>query len=53
MEGYQWRGGGDNGENAQGLRSIIGRYNIDRSMLRKVQEMEKPNNLHVQPMDMN
>ena len=41
------------GENGQGLRSIIGRYKIDRGMLGKVQAMEKPNNLYAQPMDMN
>ena len=39
------------GEKVQGLRSINGRYKIDR--LRIVQEMEKPKNLYVQPMDMN
>ena len=38
----------------QGLRSIIGRYKIDRGTLRIiVQEMEKPKNLYARPMDMN
>ena len=41
------------GEKVQGLRSINGRYKIDRGRLRIVWEMEKPNNLYVQPMDMN
>ena len=35
------------GGRAQGLRSIIGRYKIDREMLRILQEMEKPKNLYV------
>ena len=30
-----------------------GRYRTDRGRLRIVQEMEKPKNLYVQPMDMN
>ena len=38
---------GDNGENVQGLRSMIGRYKIDRGMLRIVQEIEKPKHLYV------
>ena len=33
-------------EKVQGLKSIIGRYKIDRGMLRIVQEMEKPKNLY-------
>ena len=41
------------GEKVQGIRSIIGRYKIDRGMLRIVQEMEKPRNLYVGSMDMN
>ena len=47
MEGYQlgW-GRGRKGEMIQGLRSIIGRYKIDRGMLRIVQGMEKPKNLY-------
>ena len=35
------------GEKVQGLRSIIGRYKIDRGSLRIVQEMEKPKNVYV------
>ena len=41
------------GEKVQGIRSIIGRYTIDRGKLRIVEEMEKPKNLYVWPMDMN
>ena len=41
------------GEKIQGLRSINGRYKIDRGKLRIVWEMEKPENLYVGPMDMN
>ena len=41
------------GEKIPGIRSINGRYKIDRAWLRMVWEMEKPRNLHVQPMDMN
>ena len=40
-------------EKVQGIRSIVGRYNIDRGKLKIVQEMVKPKNLYVQPMDMN
>ena len=40
------------GEKVQGTRSISGRYKIHRGRLRIVQEMKKPKNLHVQPMDM-
>ena len=47
------RGSGENGENIQGIRSIIGRYKIDRGRLRIVQEMENPKNLYIKPMDMN
>ena len=36
------------GEKTQGIRSINGRYKIDRGRLRIVQEMEKPKNLYVQ-----
>ena len=37
MEGYQWeRAGGRIGENTQGIRSINGRYKIDRGKLRTV-----------------
>ena len=48
MEGYQQGGGeGRMGEKVQGIRSINGRYKIDRGWLRIVWEMEKPKNLHV------
>ena len=48
MEGYQQGGGwGKNGEKVQGIRSISGRYKIDRGRLRIVWEMEKPKNLCV------
>ena len=48
MEGYQWGGGmRRRGEKVQGIRSIIGRYKIDRGKLRIVWEMEKPKNLYV------
>ena len=53
-----WRvinGEGERGtmrEEVQGMRSIAGRYKIDRGRLRIVWEMKKPNNLYVQPMDM-
>ena len=45
-----WRvmgGGGGRrmGGKVQEVRSIIGRYKIDRGRLRTVQEMEKPKNL--------
>ena len=46
-------GRGREREKVQGIRSINDRYKIDRGMLRIVWEMEKPKNLHVQPMDMN
>ena len=49
-ESQKWRlqGGvmGTMGEKVQGLRSINGRYKIDRRMLRVVQEMEKPKSLY-------
>ena len=41
------------GGKVQGIRSINGRYKIDRGRLRIVWEMEKPKNLYVQLMDMN
>ena len=47
------RGRRKNGEKVLGIRSINGRYKIDRGRLRIVWEMEKPKNLYVQPMDMN
>ena len=54
MEGYQWGGvEGRMGEKVKGIRSIDGRYKIDRGRLRIIQEMEKPKNLYVRPMDMN
>ena len=48
MEGYQQGGGGERiGEKIQGIRSINGRYKINRERLRIVWEMEKPKNLYV------
>ena len=48
MESYQQGGvGGRIGEKVQGIRSINGRYKIDRVRLRIVWEMENPQNLHV------
>ena len=48
MEGYQPGGGGRRmREKVQGIRSIIGRYKIDRGRLRIVWEMEKPKNVYV------
>ena len=48
MEGYQWgRGGGRRRRKVPGIRSINGRYKIDRARLRILWEMEKPKNLHV------
>ena len=41
------------GGKVQGIRSISGRYKIDRGRLRIVWEMDKPKNLYVRPMDMN
>ena len=35
------------GEKVQGMRSINGRYKIDRERLKIVWKMEKPKNLHV------
>ena len=52
MEGSQ-QGVGRMGEKVQGIRSINGRYKIDRGRLRIVWEMEKPKNLYVRPTDMN
>ena len=40
-------------EKVQGIRSIIGKYKIDRGRLRIVWETEKPKNSYVRPMDMN
>ena len=48
MEGFQQGGGSRRmGEKVQGIRSINGRYKIDRGRLRKVWETEKPKNLIV------
>ena len=41
------------GEKVQEIRSLIGRYKIDRETLGIVLEMEKPKNLYLQHMDMN
>ena len=41
------------GEKILGIRSMNGRYKIDRGKLRILQEMEKPKNLYIGPMDMN
>ena len=41
------------GQKVQGIRSVNGRYKMDRGRLRIVLEMEKPKNLYVGPMDMN
>ena len=45
-EGGEWR------KKVQGIRSINGRYKIDRGRVRIVWEMEKPKK-YVRPMDMN
>ena len=48
MEGYQQgEGGGRMGEKVQGIRSINGRYKIDRGRVRTVEVMEKPKNIYV------
>ena len=48
LEGNKLGGGrGRTREKVQGLKSIIGRYKIDRGRLRIVWEMEKPKNLYV------
>ena len=39
-------------EKVQGIRSINGRYKIDRKRLRIVWEIEKPKKLYAQSMDM-
>ena len=41
------RGREREGEKVQGIRSINGRYKIDRGTLRVVWEMEKPKNLYL------
>ena len=54
MEGYH-RGGGVRRmkEKVPRIRSINGRFKIERGKLRIVEEVEKPKNLYVRPMDMN
>ena len=48
MKGYQQGGGrGRMAEKLQGIRSIIGRYKIDRGRLRIILKMEKTKNLYV------
>ena len=48
MEGYQQEGGGVRmREKIQGIRSINGRYKIDRGRLRIVWGVKKPKNLYV------
>ena len=47
------RGWEANGGKGTGIRSISGRYKIDKGRLRIVWEIEKPKNLYVWPMDMN
>ena len=47
------RGKGEHGGKIQGFRSITGRFKIDRGMLRTVDKIGEPKNLHAQPMDMN
>ena len=37
----------ENGEKVQGIRSINGKYKIERERLRIVWEVEKPKNLYV------
>ena len=44
---------GENGGKVQGIRSIVGRYKIDRGLLRILSEMEKPKNLYAPSMNMN
>ena len=53
MEASQRGRGGGRGEIGTGIRSINGRYKIDKGRLKKVWEMETPKNLYVRPMDMN
>ena len=48
MEGFQWGGQGEEcREKVQGIRSINGRYKINRRRLKIVWQMEKPKNLYV------
>ena len=44
---------GKEGEKVQRISSIDDRWKIDRGRVRIVQEMQKPKNLYVRPMDMN
>ena len=54
MGGYQWGGGGARmEEKLQGIRSMNGRYKIDRGRLTIVGGMEKPKDLYARRMDMN
>ena len=54
MERYQrGRGQGRMGGKGTGNKKHNGGYKIDSGRLQIVQEMEKPKNLYVQPMDMN
>ena len=47
MEGSQWGGeGGRMGEKVQGMRSINGRYKINRGRLRIIWEMEQLKNVY-------
>ena len=46
-------GGGEWGGKVQGIRSMNGRFKIDRGRLRKAWELEKPKNLYVKSIDMN
>ena len=49
-EGYQWGGGGRRMRGkVQRIHSINGGYKIGRGRLRIVWEMEKPENLYIQP----
>ena len=48
----EWDGGRMK-EKVRGIRSINGRYKIDRQRLKTVWEMEKTKNIYVRPMDMN
>ena len=41
------------GRKVQGIRSLNGRYKVDRERSRIIWEMEKPKNLYVRPMDRN
>ena len=47
MEGYQQGRWWSMRVKVQGIRSLNGRYKIDRRRVRIVWEMEKPKNLHI------